>query len=141
MTVKELYESAIREEMSELAHCIHHLLSEGKISLDDDSKDIDYSQINIETVVQMVKENVLGFNPMKIFSLKYSDVRYVFIYAKDKQQAKEHFKKLFRKEPMNCIEMYMDERMTVGNRVVTFREYRKEFEHFPAFAGIYEKLI
>ena len=139
MTVRDLYEDAIFFEESTLAYCILHLIQEGKVSLDDDESKLDFNEIDNKKVKELILKNPLGFSRMKIFSLKYSNTAFVFVFAKSKKEAINFFRKQFNKEPLNCHEMLMDKRISVGNRILTFREMRKEFNHFPAFAGIYDK--
>ncbi|HSH24221.1 MAG TPA: hypothetical protein VLA13_01585, partial [Massilibacterium sp.] len=124
---------------SSLAHYILHLLQEGKVTLEDDKSKLDLNQADHEKVKRMIKENHLGFSQIKIFSLKYSDMQFVFIFAESGEIAKKFFRQQFKKEPFTCTEMLMNEPITKGNRTLTFRELRKEFNSFPAFAGIYDR--
>jgi hypothetical protein len=61
MVVKDVYLDCFHFEESPLAHYIHHLLAEKKISLDDDIFKIDLNQADHKKVAEMVQKNVLGF--------------------------------------------------------------------------------
>ncbi|WP_231597683.1 hypothetical protein [Bacillus sp. SA1-12] len=52
MIVEDLYLDSIRFEESTLAHYIHHLLTEEKISLDDNISKIDLDQADHQKVAK-----------------------------------------------------------------------------------------
>lgn len=138
-TVRELYEESIRYEEKTLAHYILHLLQEGKVSLEDDADTIDFMQADHEKVAQMIRENKLGFSDIKIFSLKYDDKRFAFIFAANEEEAIQFFRQKFKRKPYNCHEYPLDFPMSRGNEFLTFRDMKKEHSHFPALAGFYER--
>src|SRR5690606_272939 len=138
-TIKELYEDAIKYEESLLAHYIFFLLQEGEISLESDKNAINYQLANSEEFRELYKSNVLGFDQIKIYSLKQDKNTFAFIYAKSEEEAIKHYRLKFRKEPLNCHELSMDQEMAVGNRFINFRDWKKEFKQFPVFVGFYEK--
>lgn len=139
ITVRELYEESIRYEEKTLAHYILHLLQEGKVSLDDDADKLDFTQADYEKVAQMIEQNLLGFSDIKIFSLKYDDKLFAFVFAASQEEAIEFFQKKFKRNPKNCHEYPLDFPMSRGNEFLTFRDMRKEYSHFPALAGFYER--
>jgi hypothetical protein len=138
-TVRELYEESIRYEEKTLAHYILHLLQEGQVSLDDDADKIDFLQADHEKVAQMIVQNQLGFSDIKVFSLKYDDKLFAFVFAASQEEAIEFFQKKFKRNPKNCHEYPLDFPMSRGNEFLTFRDMRKEYSHFPALAGFYER--
>lgn len=138
-SIRVLYEAAVKYEHSSLAHYIINLLQEGKIQLEDDESIIDFSQANQQQVKQMVEGNMLGFQIIRVFALKHTDNKFAFIYAKDKQDAIDFFRKEFRSNPKNCHEYPMDFVIEKGNRFISFRELKQEFEQSPAFIGFYER--
>ena len=81
MFVKDVYQDCLRYEESSLAHYIHHLLAEKKISLDDDISKIDLNQADHQKVAEMIQNNVLGFHKIGIYSLKMNQKDFVFIFA------------------------------------------------------------
>jgi len=137
-TVRDIYEDAIRFEQKSLAHYIFHLLQEGKFSLQDDAETLDFSKADHEKVRELIKANVLGIRPIRVFALKQKPNRFVFIFATDEQQARTHFIAELKSKPLNCHEYPLDFVMTIGNRAVSFRELRKEFS-CPAIIGFYER--
>jgi hypothetical protein len=138
-TVRELYEESIRYEEKTLAHYILHLLQERKVSLDDDADKIDFLQADHEKVAQMIVQNQLGFSDIKVFSLKYDDKLFAFVFAASQEEAIEFFQKKFKRNPKNCHEYPLDFPMSRGNEFLTFRDMRKEHSKFPALAGFYER--
>jgi hypothetical protein len=58
MLVKEAYFYSLRCEESALAHYIHHLLVEKKISLDDPLSKIDLEHADHQKVKEMIENNV-----------------------------------------------------------------------------------
>lgn len=135
MLVKELYLDSIRFEQSSLAHYIYHLLAEQRISLDDPIEHLDFDQADHQKVAEMIQTNLLGFSEVGIYSLKRNAKDFVFIFAHNKQEAMEFFTKTFQQGPLNCHEYSLDFELVRGKTVISFREMRKEFEHFPAIAG------
>jgi hypothetical protein len=47
MLVRDVYLDSLRYEETSLAHCLHHLLEEKKITLDDDISQIDLNQADL----------------------------------------------------------------------------------------------
>ncbi|WP_335871262.1 hypothetical protein [Bacillus sp. 2205SS5-2] len=138
-SIRELYESSIEYEHVTLAHCILHLLQEGKVSLEDDESMLDLSLANSEQLDNMIENNLLGFSQVRIFSLKQKKNTFAFIYAKFKGEARKHFRETLKTTPINCHEYPLDFEMVKGNRVVSFREMKKEFDCFPVMVGVYER--
>lgn len=139
ITVRELYEESIRYEEKTLAHYILHLLQEGKVSLDDDADSLDFTQADHRKVSKMIEQNLLGFSDIKVFSLKYDDKLFAFIFAASKEEAIQFFHQKFKRKPYNCHEYPLDFPMSRGNEFLTFRDMKKEYSHFPALAGFYER--
>lgn len=138
VTVREQYEHYIRYEQSYMAHLLHYLLKEGQIKLEDDCNKINYSSVNEAKVNELVEQNYLCFNPIKIFSLKVDDYLFAFVFAKNEEEAIE-FAKSLKYKPRNCHEYMLDIEMERdGGKVLTFREMKKEHDSFPALAGYFE---
>jgi hypothetical protein len=138
-TVRELYEESIRYEEKTLAHYILHLLQEGRVSLEDDADSLDFAKADHQKVAQMIEQNQLGFSDIKIFSLKYDNKRFAFIFAASEEEAIQFFRQKFKRKPYNCHEYPLDFPMSRGNEFLTFRDMKKEHSHFPALAGFYER--
>lgn len=139
MIVEELYLDSICSEESSLAHYIHHLLAEQKISLKDDISKIDFDQADHEKVAEMIENNVLGFNKIGIYSLKMNDNDFVFIFASSEQQAVQYYFQVYHHSPLNCHEYSLDIEFVRGKGVVSFRDMRKEFTDFPAVVGYFTR--
>ncbi|MCM3690939.1 hypothetical protein [Neobacillus niacini] len=139
MFVKEVYLDSLRFEDTALAHYIHHLLAEKKISLEDDMSKIDLEQANHQNVREMIQNNVLGIHKKRIYSLKMNQKDYVFIFAISQREAIQFYTKTFHQAPLNCHEYSLDFQLARGYEVISFRDMRKEFERFPAIAGYFKK--
>jgi hypothetical protein len=137
--VKDLYLDSIRYEESSLAHYIHHLLEEGRISLDDNISKIDFDQADHQKVAELIENNVLGFHKIGIYSLKMNQNDFVFIFAESEQKAIQFYTETFHHAPLNCHEYSLDFELVRGNGVISFREMRKEFISFPAIAGYFRR--
>jgi hypothetical protein len=135
--VKDLYLESIRLEETSLAHYIHHLLTEQKISLDDNISKIDLNQADHQKVAEMIENNVLSFQKIGIYSLKMNQNKFVFIFAQSQQQASQYYTETFRQTPLSCHEYFLDFELSRGNEVISFRDMRKELEIFPAIAGYF----
>ncbi|MEH7011992.1 hypothetical protein V7087_14480 [Neobacillus niacini] len=140
MIVKDVYLDCLRFEESALAHCIHHLLAEKKISLDDDISKIDLVQADHQKVRELIQNNVLGIHKVGIYSLKMNQKEFVFIFAGSKQEAIQFYTKTFHQTPLNCHEYSLDFQLARGNDVISFRDMRKEFESIPAIAGCFDRM-
>ncbi|MBM7662785.1 hypothetical protein JOC85_003596 [Bacillus mesophilus] len=140
MLVKELYQDSLEYEESSLAHYIHHLLAEGKLSLTDDVSKVDLNQADYQKVKESIQNNLLGINPVHIFSLKKNADDFVFIFAHSPEEAVTFYTNKFGYRPINCHEYSLEFEMVRGKVSVTFREMRKEFSSFPAVAGYYRKM-
>ena len=139
MIVKDLYFDSIRFEETSLAHYIHHLIEEQKITLDDNISKIDLEQVDHHKVAELIQNNVLGIQKVGIYSLKMNQNDFVFIYACSQQKAIQFYTESFQQAPMNCLEYSLDFELTRGNDVISFRDMRREFMSFPAIAGYFKR--
>lgn len=139
MLVKEAYLDSLRCEESALAHYIHHLLAEKKISLEDNMSEIDLEQADHQKVKEMIQNNVLGIQKIGVYSLKMNQKEFAFIFAASEQKAIEFYTKTFHQVPLNCHEYPLDFQFARGNDVISFRDMRKECKSIPAIAGYFNK--
>lgn len=139
MLVKELYQNSIILEKSSLAHYLHHLLAEKKISLEDDASKIDFNQADHQKVSEMIQNNALAFHKVGIYSLKMSQKTFAFVYARSEEEAIRFCTNYYHHAPLNCHEYPLEVDLTRGNEIISFRDMRKEFESFPAIAGFFMK--
>ena len=138
-TVKELFNDAVKYEESLLAHYIFFLLQEGKIELSNHKDTLKFDLAQSEKFQKMYKSNVLGFDQIKIYSLKQRENYFIFIFSKNPKEARELYWRTYAHEPINCMELSPDEIMWYGNRAMTFRDIKKEMKEFPCILGYYEK--
>ncbi|RTR33940.1 hypothetical protein EKG37_06925 [Robertmurraya yapensis] len=137
MKVRTLYLDSIHYEEPMLAYYILHLLENKRITLDDDISKLDWEKSNHEQLAAMIKENKLGFHPIKIFSLKMDQNNFVFIFAASPEEATQFYIQTFRKLPLNCVQQLLEYELVRGNETLTFRDMKKEYVKFPAVAGCY----
>lgn len=137
MLVKDMYQDCLHFEETSLAYYIYHLLTEKKVSLDDDISKIDLTQADHQKVSVMIENNVLGFQKMGIFSLKMNQRAFVFIYASSQEEAIQFYNQSFHRTPLNCHEYPLEFELTRENGVISFRDMKKEFKSFPAIAGYF----
>ena len=139
MLIKELYTLSLLYEEMVLAHYIYYLLGEGKISLEDDVENLNFNDAEQDIVDALIENNVLGFQKIRIFSLKRKPNQFAFIFARDRNSAIKHFIDIFHQKPLNCVEILLDYEILRGNEIISFRELKHEYTEFPAFVGIYER--
>lgn len=140
-TIQELYRDAIEYENEFLAHYIYHLIQDKKIELSDQNSKLQTVAADYEKLKEIRKNNVLGMRKIKTFSIKMSDTKFCFIYASDRVAALLHYRQLHNgHDPINCIDyIYEDMLVPTAKRLVSFRDYKKEFTNFPVFIGYYER--
>jgi hypothetical protein len=140
MLVSEIYQDCLCYEESTLAHYLHHLLTEKKLSLNDDMSKIDLEQADHQKVKELIQKNFLGIHKIRIYSLKMNQKDYVFIFAASAQEAILYYVKIFYENPLNCNEYSLDFQLSRGNDVISFRDMRKEVDtKFPVIAGYFKK--
>ncbi|EKN66906.1 hypothetical protein BABA_13497 [Neobacillus bataviensis LMG 21833] len=139
MIVKELYRDSLIYEESSLAHYLYHLLAEKKISLEDDVSKVDFDQANHQVVAEMIRNNLLGFHKIRIYSLKRNQYEFIFIFTASEQEAIQFFCATYHQTPLNCHEYPLDWEICKGKDGISFRDMRKEFTSFPAIAGCFKK--
>jgi hypothetical protein len=139
MLVKDAYLDSLRCEESALAHYIHHLLIEKKISLDDHMSKINLEQADHQNVKDMIQNNVLGIHKIRIYSLKMNQKDFVFIFAASEQAAIQFYTEEYHQTPLNCHEYPLDFQLSRRNDVISFREMKKDCMCFPAIAGYFVK--
>ncbi|MCH6269364.1 hypothetical protein, partial [Neobacillus citreus] len=140
MLVKEAYEDSFRFEESTLAHYIYHLLTDQKISLEDDASILNSVQADNQKVAELIRKNVLGIKKVRVYSLKMNKKDFFFIYASSPQEAIQFFVETFQQSPLNCHEYPLEFEFVRGKELVSFRDMRKEFMSFPAIAGWFERV-
>jgi hypothetical protein len=137
--IKDAYFDCFLYEDSSLAHYIHHLLDEKKVSLEDDISKLNFDLANHQQVAEMITTNVLGINKVRVYSLKMNQMGFVFIFALSEDEAIQLYEKTFHQKPLNCHESLLDFEFYRGMEVVSFRDRRKEFGCFPAIAGYFSR--
>lgn len=138
-TVKELFDESIQNDYSFMAHSLYYLLLEGLVSPDDPHTVLDDVELDMDLVGEWTKHNYLCISVEKVYSLKIADDEFVFIFAKDPQQAVSFIRNKWKIQPRNCQEYSLDFTIMRGKEFVSFRDIKKDFLTFPAIIGLYER--
>ena len=138
-TIKELFNECIGNDYSFMAHALYYLLQEGLVVEDDPQTVLDHVDMDVEVVGEWTEKNILGIAVEKVYSLKVSKDAFLFVFAKDPEQAEAFIKKEWGINPLNCHEYPLDTEMVRGKEIVSFREMKKDFLTFPALIGYYKK--
>jgi len=138
-TIKELFEMAVQNNYSFTAHSLYYLLREGLVSPNDDHTVLHHIQVDTELVGEWTDQNYLCISVEKVYSLKISSNEFVFVYAKNPNQAACFVKHSLNVIPRNCHEYSLDFSIVRGNEFVSFRELKKNLYSSPALIGIYQK--
>ncbi|WP_231597682.1 hypothetical protein [Bacillus sp. SA1-12] len=72
--------------------------------------------------------------------MKMNQNDFVFIFASSEQEASKFYTDTFHQAPLNCHESSLDFELTRGNKVISFRDMKKEFMSFPAIAGYFKRM-
>lgn len=141
-TVKTLFDEAIRYEMKSLVYCILYALKNKNIRLDDSEEkffNTRFADTDNKEISRLIKQNPLKLDFVNIYSLKMDKQKFAMIYARSREEAIEHYKKIFNRTPLNCHEFLLDYEIMQGNKPISYREMRKQFNSFPAYAGYMER--
>jgi hypothetical protein len=115
------------------------LLREGLVSPDDPHTVLDDVEIDVDLVGEWTEQNFLGISVEKVYSLKIAADEFVFVFAKDPQQAVSFIKNKWKIQPRNCQEYSLDFTIMRGKEFVSFRDMKKDFLSFPAIIGVYQR--
>ncbi|WP_071393529.1 hypothetical protein [Bacillus tuaregi] len=122
-TIKELFEEAVQNDYSYTAHSLYYLMREGLVSPNDSHTILSQVQIDTELVDEWTKQNYLCISVEKVYALKITRDEFVFVFAKNPQQASDLIKRTWSLVPRNCHEYSLDFTIVRGNEFVSFREF------------------
>jgi hypothetical protein len=139
LTVKDMYEECISNGYSFMAHTLYYLLREGIVSPDDPAEGIKDEDLDYNAVKDLEAQNYLGFHITRPYSLKIAPGEFIFVFAKNEDEAISFFKKQYGLQALNCHEYPLDFSLMRGSAFITFREIQKEYSIFPAVIGFFSK--
>ena len=139
VTIKELFDESIQNDYSFMAHSLYYLLLEGLVSPDDPHTVLNDVEVDVDLVGEWTKQNYLCISVEKVYSLKIADDEFVFLFAKDPQQAVSFITNKWKIQPRNCQEYSLDFTIMRGKEFVSFRDMKKDFLSFPAIIGLYKR--
>lgn len=141
-TVKDLLNDAMKYEMKGLVYCILYAVKKKYIQpndLEEKFYTTKFTETDNQEIAKLIEQNPLKFEFVKIYSLKMDKYKFAMIYARSREEALQHYGELFKRKPLNCHEFMLDYQVMQGNKPITFREMRKQFNSFPAYAGYMER--
>lgn len=141
-TVKNLLDDAMKYEMKGLVYCILYALRKKYIQPNDPEEkffNTRFADTDNEQIARLIESNPLRLDIIKIYSLKMDKRKFAMIYARSREEAIERYKKIFNRTPLNCHEFLLDYEIMQGNKPISYREMRKQFNSFPAYAGYMER--
>ena len=141
-TVKNLLDDAMKYEMKSLVYCILYALRKKNIQPNDPEEkffNTRFADTENEQIARLIESNPLRLDIIKIYSLKMDKRKFAMIYARSREEAIQYYQELFHKKPLNCHEILLDHEILLGKKPVSFREMRKQFNTFPAYAGFIER--
>ena len=141
-TVKNLLDDAMKYEMKGLVYCILYALRKKYIQPNDPEENFfntRFADTDNEQIARLIESNPLRLDIIKIYSLKMDKRKFAMIYARSREEAIQYYQELFHKKPLNCHEILLDHEILLGKKPVSFREMRKQFNTFPAYAGFIER--
>lgn len=137
LTIKDMYEECISNGYAFMAHALYYLLHEGSVSPDDPHEVMDVAGLDYNAIKALKGQNYLGLHMTGPYSLKLAPNEFIFIFAKDEDEAVSFFEKQYGLQALNCHEYPLDFSLMRGSVFVTFREILKEFSTFPAIIGFF----
>ena len=135
MTIKEFYMDCLRYEEYILVYYIQYLLKEKKNTLDDDLEALDFNKADHKKVRDLIHSNPLGFKKIDLFELSIDRQDSVFIFAANEEDSINLFKRIFQRMPLKVDHWPLDLEVEIGNRIMSFRDLKKYYNHFPVFLG------
>ena len=143
MTVGELFQDALKYEVSLTAHALSIGIRKGLWHPATPESEIDWDLLDKDEVMAARDRNDLGMNPIKLYSAPLSDKRFAIIMAETPQDASTAFTQAFKSEPRVIHHLPHGMDVTTYEKDLTdaqtWREIRNGMTNFPAVAGIYHK--
>jgi hypothetical protein len=138
-TIRELFEESVQNDYSFMAHSLYYLIREGLVSPNDPHTVLDHVEIDVNLVGEWTKQNYLCIHVEKVYALQVADNEFVFVFAKDPQQAVAFIRNKWKVHPRNCQESSLDFTIMRGQEIVSFRDIKKDFLSFPTIIGLFKR--
>ena len=138
ITIKELYVECIQNPYPYLAYSLYYLLCEGLVFPDDPHTSFDSQLVDREKVDELFKQDFLCLSEIKVYCFKSSREEYAFLFATNSLEARELLIHTYNIQPLSCQESYLDFSILREDKLVTFREMKKDFSSFPALIGFFQ---
>ena len=139
ITVKELLEFSIENEFMMVAHATFWAVSNGIVSLADDSNKLKQSDIDRLAVEQMMQQNILGIGTVKLFVITCKNNWYAFYFAKTSLEAATLHTQLYGQRVEKIIEaqrlLHSTAHFVETGQEMFLIDYRKQAFVLPFYIG------
>lgn len=140
VTVQEMFDYAIENDCSLIAHTLFWAIAQGEVSQEDDADKVKDLQRDDQAIQELIKSNVLGIGKIKLFVVEtnHQDL-YAFYLAENVLEAnrlhedkfREHDKRITRADRLMIP--YMS--FVSSEKEESLYEHRKSIVQFPAYVG------
>lgn len=142
-TIRELYANAFSLEQPFMLYGIYLLAEQNLIDWESDEETLNFDSLTFQEINAAIKENPLGMNVIRLYTMKIRDNEFAFILAKNEKEAVSEFKNVHHAEPVFTVDitnkidtsMY-DEK---SKQYLSFQEIRNETTAFPHYVCDCEK--
>lgn len=138
-TVRSLFEDAVHYEDAFLAHYIFCLRQEGKVDWDDSDSILSEVEPDTARFESLLESNMLGICSINIYYLRLNREHFALVYAKSPEEATRFTRQKTGIHPWHCREIAPDHEIYYGNRIISFRDLKKEMNEFPCLVGLYDR--
>lgn len=140
MNVMELMQESIRYDETFLAYAIFWGIQKNVFRGNHDCNSIDFNLVNVSETKEMMNQNILGIEMIRLYSMKMEDGRFAIVLAKQETDAKGKFLSEYGKLPRRVIDI--SEKMDtsfyfekIGHRSI--REIKESILEFPYLVMVY----
>lgn len=138
-TVGETFQSAVTENMKLYAHALFIAVKNGLISMNDDIRDFDGTQLNEKEVFEAAEENILSMQPINLYAVPV-DKFFAYYFAKKVDEVKQlhyqNFSRVATKVFDVSTKFHTDLYDPNTKKTESLDEMRKKTKVFPALICI-----
>lgn len=142
-TIRDLYTDAFTLEQPFLLYGIYLLGERNLIEWESHEDTLSLDLLTFEEINAAIKENPLGLNIIRLYTLKIKGNDFAFILAKNEKEAVQEFKRVHKSNPIftvdftNKIDTSVYDEKT--KQYISFQEIRNETNTFPHYVCEMEK--
>lgn len=143
MTVNELMYDALKYDEPLLAYSVFWSIKQGLCKAQDHARTFKAELVNQEEVNELIKQNVLGVNTLKLYAMPTKENHSLLVFAESEASAKGHYLNELGVLPKKVHDMTnkLDTTFWLGEEqgYKTLREVRDETLMFPSTVMEYDK--